>query len=353
MKKLLNLSFVAIAAALMLFTACKQNSVDPSDNNVGEVKDKSLTTIERIKVIDGRLVFENYNHFIDAVIFLNKNFDIAEKLAFDEYESANSALNPLGSNYSEAIVENVKACNFPSSYLYLLNKDCEVQIGNIVSLYLESKKYSVIKGEEQKLKNIKNTTEGIKVCQIGNLEKAQPQSLIGISPRDISFRWSGESSGIQFYDALAHWLDIQIAPDGSSSNYTSFLALHVNMQQRKNGRWIHSNFGREVAITLSGNVSLINQVFDSGSFVGSNVSTNPTPQVQTSININIPNSVKFSETSIILAQNSQYFDGFEITIESLRQRDMHWRANIWGRIRQFIPGVPEFIVQGNENSPIW
>jgi hypothetical protein len=78
MKKLLKLSFVVVAAALTLFTACKQDSLSPTNaNEVGEIKNLDL---KGVSMKDGALHFDAWNS-------LQEGIDVLNKMPYDQYKT--------------------------------------------------------------------------------------------------------------------------------------------------------------------------------------------------------------------------------------------------------------------------
>jgi hypothetical protein len=339
---------------LTLFIGCSKES--NSLTSEFNIKPKN-ELIEKIKVANSHLVFESYDHFFEVIDLINSKRETIEELSFNKFISASDALNPKNTCFSDEVVSNRDDCDFPEPYLYILNKDFEVQIGNTVSLYHHKNKYFVPIGQEEKLAEIRaGIRNDVVAYEFGKIKKVEPQSLVGILAGDQDYRWSGSNKSIRFYHALAHWVDYisnyetRVEFGGTSvviangPAYKSLLALHVNMVQNQWGNWPSSTLGREVLVKVFGNATMINQVYSGGG----PVYVEPIGNL-IQFSIDLPNQVRFSETSFILASSPiSRMNNIDISswINVLKGFDTHWRVNVSGTIRQFIPNVPEFKTTG-------
>lgn len=134
-----------IAIFTMFIFSASIFSCEKNDLSLGNAQ---VQTTNDIKVIDGRLVFKNYDVFSKIYESLSKKKTDEQQDWAKSYEFT-SLSKALENNYeSDTYLNKMVNIQIPTLYFSILNAKGEFQIGNDIMWFDKNKRY-VAKGEEQ------------------------------------------------------------------------------------------------------------------------------------------------------------------------------------------------------------
>ncbi|HMR92223.1 MAG TPA: hypothetical protein PKC69_07905 [Chitinophagaceae bacterium] len=317
-----------------------------------EIVDETAT---RIKVEDGRLVFENYNSFYETLNNLRLNRNKTRNLPEDT-----AGFNSLGSEFAKVSLligdsevssetNDLLSFGFPEEFLLVLNKEGEVQIGNEIIWYQNHNKFFISTADKDKLKEFKKNTDlvhkrvpagsqvvdlnfnnnsGVAVENLtylgygGSLDARHQREFVSQAPVHGRRKYVHEI--ITFFDGYYN--------TGTHLIWSTYITLRIKLEW-KGSKWRPASELRNINVSLSGTASV-------------NTPGQGTYQLGPTINTN--QSVQRNNDYLVpLAQ----FNGSGTLPGNAR-----WQLNMWGTIYHHIVGdvtSNQWYNAGTSSNPLW
>ena len=331
----MNKLTIFLSLSLLLFACADDNEVLLTEPN-------STTTI---KSIDGRLVISDTDQFYQIFRALsnytNEQLETwSENLAYKPLNKALSDFSQVDGATNPAL-EDLLEFNFPQAYLYLLNEQGLMQVGDEIIFFQKGQQHYVDHHNVRDIREIKTNPDLIK--------KSFDVQVSSYSP-DISI--NNERTDLGLIDLDARWqreFDIQShmgVPISGRRKYVheiiTFTSINISVVELqvklefKGSRWREAGEKRNITFALNTDTRMLR------------ASTGSHYCARTTKNIN------FSLTNYTGVYRNQIglFMDEPLGCQQI-QYDSFWRIEVTGSIRHAISGDDPANEWLNSGNPLW